>query len=412
MPSTATVTTSSRAAVYVGRQPIFDRNLKVYAYELLYRSGMSGGAAQGRVSGDRATTDTIVNAFLEIGLERLVGTRCGAINLTEDFLLGDNKLPFSPQQIILEILEDVPVSEALIAAVTRLKREGYTIALDDYLFNPAHEPLLRLADIVKIDILALDAQQLEEHVHVLRRFDVKLIAEKVETPQEFIRCRDLGFDLFQGYFLSRPQIVSAERLPSNRLAILNLLAVLNNAEAEPEDLAEAINADVAVSYKLLKVLNSAAINLPRKVESIQQGVVLLGRRKLVSWASMLAVSTMDDRPAELVRTAMIRAKMCELLAEQAGLGPLESYCTVGLFSALDLLMQQPLAKLIQPLPLSGDIVAGLLHREGKLGAALDCAIAYETGDWEKIRFDKLTADDILVANIEAVTWANALLDSL
>ena len=159
--------------VYVGRQPIFDRELNVFAYELLYRSATQGGPAG--VSGDLATSQTIVNTFMEIGLDRMVGTKPAAINLTEQFLLGENKLPFSPDQVILEILEDVPVSPPLVEAVQRLSKTGYTIALDDYLFNPAHEPLLRLADIIKIDLMALTEAELEEHVRILRGFDVKLL---------------------------------------------------------------------------------------------------------------------------------------------------------------------------------------------------------------------------------------------
>jgi EAL and modified HD-GYP domain-containing signal transduction protein len=397
--------------VYVGRQPIFDKNLKVFAYELLYRSRTHSNPAAAGITGDQATTEIIVNGFMEIGLDRLVGHKLAAINLTENFLLGDNKLPFSPKQVILEILEDVRVTPELVEAVSRLSKSGYIIALDDYIFNPEHEPLLNLAKIVKIDLMALTSKELEQHVKILRQFNVELVAEKVETPEEFIHCRDLGFDYFQGYFLSRPQIIPGESLPANRLAVLNLLAVLQDPNAEADDLADAINADVTTSYKLLKLLNSAAFNLPRKIDSIQQGVLLLGRRKLASWASMLALSTMNDRPTEMIHAAMARAKMCEQLAERASLASSETFFTVGLFSALEVLMQRPLTKLIEPLPLSDDVVAALLYREGILGEALSCALAYEMADWDKVKFVALGSEDILIANVEAVTWANGILDN-
>lgn len=398
--------------IYVGRQPIFDRNLKVYAYELLYRAGKGSTSSAGQISGDHATLTTIINTYVEIGLDSLVGNRYAAINLTEQFLLEEAKLPFPPNQVILEILEDIDITPPLITAVKRLAGSGYTIALDDYLYNPDHEPLLQLADIIKIDIMALDTEGLEEHVRILKKYRAKLLAEKIETPEEFTHCRDLGFDYFQGYFLSRPQLVSGKRLPTNRLAILNLLGVLHDPAAESDDLADAINADVSTSYKLLRLINSVAFNLPRKIESIQHGVLLLGRRKLASWASMLAVSSMDDRPPELLRTAMVRAKMCELLAEQAELKPVESFFTVGLFSSLDLLMQQPLDKLILPLPLSREIVAALLRHTGELGEALDCVLAYEVAEHGKIHFKELSAEQIMLSNIEAVTWANAIVDCL
>ncbi len=396
--------------VFVGRQPIFDAHLKVYAYELLYRAAPQAATSAGAVSGDQATTQTIINTFVEIGLEKLVRDKLAAINLTEKFFLEENQLPFAPDQVILEILEDVPVK--LVMAVKRLVDMGYTIALDDYLYNPSHAPLLHLADIVKIDIMALSNEEIEAHVKELKQYDVRLIAEKIETPEEFIYCRSLGFDYFQGYFLSRPEIISGEKLPANRLTVLNLLAVLHNPNSDADDLAEAINTDVTTSYKLLKLINSAAFNLQRDIESIQQGVLLLGRRKLCSWASMLSMSTLNDRPSEILRTAMIRAKMCELLAEEISERATESYFTVGLFSALDLLLQRPLPKLLEPLPLSDDIVAALLYREGQLGEALSCVLAYEVADWDRVGMGWLTTEQILITNVEAVTWASAIIDTL
>lgn len=397
--------------VFVGRQPIFDRDLGVFAYELLYRAGPQTGLPSD-ISGDQATTEVLLNAFTEFGLERLLGRARGCVNLTESYLLGKEPLPFGPERIIIEVLEDVPVTSALVDAVGELKRDGFTIALDDYQYRPDHEPLLQLADIIKLDLMALSPEQLAQHTSALKRFGVRLVAERVETMEDFQRCLSLGFDYFQGFFLSRPQVLSAQKLPTNRLAVLNLLAVLNDADADNEDLADAINADMSVSYRVLKLINSALFGLTRTVDSVHQAVTLLGRRKLATWASMLALGSMDDRPPELLRIAMTRAKMCELLAERCALHPQESFFTVGLFSALDMLMERPLCRLIQPLPLREDIVAALLHREGTLGEALACALAYEMTDWDEVEFAGLGVDAIAVANIEAVTWANAVIDSL
>jgi EAL and modified HD-GYP domain-containing signal transduction protein len=296
--------------------------------------------------------------------------------------------------------------------VQRLVEAGYVVALDDYLYNPAHAPLLKLAKIVKIDLMAIDKSELEKHVQELKKFNVKLLAEKIETAEEFIHCRELGFDYFQGYFLSKPQIVKGQSLPSNRLTILNLLAVLHDPDSDPDDLAEAINTDVTTSYKLLKLINSAAFNLQREIDSIEQGVMLLGRQKLCSWASMLALSTLNDRPSEILRTAMTRAKMCELLAEKARERNTQSYFTVGMFSALDLLLQRPMPQLLDPLPLSEEITNALLQQNGRLGEVLLCVLAYEVSDWENAKLRGASDNDILVANIEAVTWANVLMDTL
>lgn len=398
--------------VYVGRQPIFDRKLNVYAYELLYRAQGQTNNAGEKLDGEKATTTTIINTFMEIGLDRLVLNKLAAINLTEKFLLDESRIPFQPGSVILEILEDVEVTPQLVAAVTRLSKAGYTIALDDYLYKPSHAPLLHLADIIKIDIQALSRDEIQEHVTHLKEYQASLLAEKIETPKEFLFCSNLGFEYFQGYFLSRPQIISSESLPTNRLTIMNLLAVLHDPGSENEDLAEAINTDVTTSYKLLRMINSAAFNLPRKIESVQQGVMLLGRRKLSGWASMLALSQLDDRPPEILRTALTRAKMCELLADAAGIKPADSYFTVGMFSALDLLMQRPLPKLLEPLPLSDEITSALLYHKGQLGEALSCVMAYEVADWSNVQFPRLSTEDILIANIEAVTWSSMIIETL
>lgn len=398
--------------VFVGRQPIYDKKLNVYAYELLFRSAINNNSSSAMSDGDSATSQTIINTFVEIGLEKLVRDKLAAINLTESFILEIDKIPFSNKQVILEILEDIPVTPELIAAVQRLVDAGYIIALDDYIYNSAHASLLKLAKIIKIDLTAQSKQDLVKHVKELKKYDAELLAEKIETFQEFEFCRKLGFDYFQGYFLSKPQIISGTKLPTNRLTVLNLLSVVNNPDSDTDDLAEAINTDVATSYRLLKLINSAAFGLQRKIDSIEQGILLLGRRQLASWASMLAMSSLDDRPSEILRTAMIRAKMCELIAEKMGYPHIESYFTVGMFSALDLLLQRPLPELLKPLPLSNDIIAALLEKEGMLGRVLSCVLAYEISDWDNINSDKISADEILIVNIEAVTWAGAIIDTL
>ena len=398
--------------IFVGRQPIFDKKLNVYAYELLFRSAKNSNSSEGMPDGDSATTQTIINTFVEIGLEKLVGNKLAAINLTESFILEVDKIPFSKKQVILEILEDVPVTPALINAVQRLVDEGYTIALDDYIYKPEHAPLIKLAKIIKIDLMALSRQDLVIHVEELKKYDVKLLAEKIETFEEFEFCRMLGFDYFQGYFLSKPQIISGTRLPTNRLTVLNLLSVVNNPNSDTDDLTEAINTDVATSYRLLKLINSAAFGLQHKIDSIEQGVLLLGRRQLSSWASMLAMSSLDDRPSEILRTAMIRAKMCELIAEKLNNTNVESFFTVGLFSALDLLLQRPLAELLEPLPLNQEIVVALLDHKGILGKVLASVLAYEISDWENVNLEKIPSADMFIINIEAVTWAGAIVDTL
>jgi EAL and modified HD-GYP domain-containing signal transduction protein len=398
--------------IYVGRQPIYNINLGVYGYELLFRSGQQNSAIMESITADGATSTTIINSFLEIGLEKLVGKRLAFINLTEQFLLDENALPILPEQVVLEVLEDIPINAALLTALQRLKSQGFMIALDDYIYNPDHAPVVAIADLIKIDIMQLSQQELIQHVKILRKYPAKLLAEKIETMDEFELCLDLGFDYFQGYFLSKPRIIKSQSLPTNKLAVLNLLAILQNSDADIEELEAAISFDVAISYKILKLINSAFFNLTRKIESIRQAIVMIGRNQLRSWASMMAMASLDDRPSEVIHIAMVRGKMCELLAEKADLDQVEKFFTVGLFSALDILMEQEIHTLIEPLPLSKEIVAALLHREGVPGEILNCVLAYEKSDFEHVACLHLDSKDILSANIEAVNWANMVVDAL
>lgn len=397
--------------VFVGRQPIYDKKLKIYGFELLFRAGGDMASAFQKVGADGATSTTIINCYLEMGLEKLVGSHFAFINLTEQFLLDEDSLPISAKQVVLEILEDITITEAIIAATKRLKSQGFVIALDDYIYNPDHKPLMPFIDIVKIDIMQLTEQQLAEHVEILRSFDVRLLAEKVETMDEFFMCHRLGFDYYQGYFLSKPKVIKKTTLASNKMAVLNLLSILMNPESDMDEIEEALGFDVSLSYKMLKLINSAVFNLPRKVDSIRQAIVFLGRNKLRSWASLMALSSMDDRPSEMLHLTMVRAKMCELLSETAGLSDQESFFTVGLFSGLDILMERELAELIKPLPLNQNIVDALIKYEGDCGEALKCVLAYEVSDSENSHFKNLTQDEIFIANIEAVTWANMVVES-
>jgi len=396
--------------IYVGRQPIYNKNLSVFGYELLFRSGIKNTAAVDPFSADGATSTTIINTFLEIGLERLVGNKYAFINLTEQFLLEEGSLPISPKQVILEVLEDIPVTPELISAIERLSQKGFIIALDDYIYNPSHKPLMKMVDIIKIDIMQLSQVEIIQHVKILKEFDIKLLAEKIETIDEYEFCRKLGFDYYQGYFLSKPRIIRSKALPTNKVAVLNLLAVLQNPNSDIDELEEAISFDVSISYKILKLINSSFFSFSREVDSVKQAIVILGRNQLSSWASMIALSKMDDRPSEMIHLAMIRGKMCEMLAEKSGLKTLESFFTVGLFSALDILMERDIETIIDPLPLSDEVENALLKHEGVLGEALKCTLAYEVADFENISFQDLTEDDFFVANVEAVSWANMAMD--
>lgn len=398
--------------IFVGRQPIYNKTLGVFGYEMLFRDGDNNEAKIDELSGEGATSTTIQNVFLELGLEKLVGSNFAFINMPESFLLSEELIPFPPEQVVLEVLEDVKISPELIVGVKRLKDQGFTVALDDYIYNPEHKPLIELVDIVKIDITLLDRKEIKEHVKILRKYKVKLLAEKIENMDEFDFCVELGFDYYQGFFLGVPRIVSGESLPANKLGIMSLLAVTHNPNSEADEIADAISRDVTISYKMLKLVNSSFFNLSRKIEAVKEVVVLLGRAKLASWASVMALASMDDKPAEMIRMSLIRAKMCELLAKSKGEKALDTYFTVGMFSALDVLMERSLPKLINPLPLAENVKSAILDREGSLGEMLDCAIASERAHFEYINSLGFKPSDLFAANIDAIEWADGVLGAI
>jgi len=390
--------------IFVGRQPIFDRDSKLYAYELLFRDGSRDHA--GVVDGDQATSRVIINAFLEIGLDRIVGPHRAFINFTRRFFTDRESLPLPAERVVLEVLEDVPPDAEVLAGLSEYVRDGYRVALDDFVFDESLRPLIELADIIKIDLMALSRGELEEQVRLLRAYDVKLLAEKVETEEEFEYCKQLGFDYFQGYFLCRPNIVQGTQLPPSRLGVLQLLAKLQDPAAEVSDLEEVIGHDVALSYKLLRYLNSAFFALPREVESLRAAVIYLGTQTIQRWASLLLLARLDERPSELMSQSLQRAKMCEMLAKLASRPHADSYFTVGLLSLLDAVMRVPLSKVVEALPLTSEVCDALLRFEGPYGEALASVIAYEQGYFQEAQFSELAPAQMTEAYLEAVSWAN------
>jgi len=389
--------------IFIGRQAIYDRKLEVYAYELLFRSQPSGSADI--TDGDKATSDVIVNTFLEIGLDNIVNKRRAFINLTRSFFVNHKTISLPKDRVVLELLEDIKADDEVIEGVKHLSEQGYTIALDDFIYHESLKPLVKLANLIKIDIMALDKDAIRDHVLALRKHPVKLVAEKVETQQDFDYCLDLGFDYFQGYFFAQPKVIRGRRLPNNRIAILNLLRRLQDPDITPGQLEDLIAQDVAFSYRILRYVNSAAYSLPRKIESVQEAVVILGLQTITSWTMLLAMSQVDNKPTELVVTAMVRGKMAEQLAKARKYDRPDAFFTVGLFSALDALMDNTMEEILTQLPLADHISKALLYRQGIHGEILSCVLAYERGEWEQVKCNTLSMSRIRDCYLSALRWA-------
>lgn len=393
--------------IFIGRQAIYDKQLKVSAYELLSRSNSEHNEAfVGEHNANHATTMVMLNALTEIGLQQLVGEHPAFINLTYDFLIGECAIPDLRNQLVLEILEDVEVTDELVTAVQKLSDSGYMIALDDFIYHDKMLPLVEIADIIKIDILQLDEQGIRDHVKKLRKFNVRLLAEKVETQEEYELCKELGFDYFQGYFFCKPKIVESQRAPANRITIINLLAKLQDSNVQIEELEELISQDLALSYRLLKYINSAAFALQREVNSIHHAIIMLGLNTIRSLANLMLMSNIDDKPHDLLVIAIIRARMCEELGIHIDKKMKDIFFTAGLFSVIDALMDDTMENLVSQLPLSSTLKEALLERKGVVGEALTCCIAFERADWDNVQLQDLEEVTIQKAYFDAVIWSN------
>jgi c-di-GMP phosphodiesterase len=395
---------SGAADAFVARQAIFDRDLSVVGYELLFRGAAAHTTAQ-FTDRDQASTRVILDTFLELGLDQIVGQTPAFLNLTRSFFLSTHNIPLPRERVVLELLEGEHVDAPLVESVRGYAQSGFRIALDDFVYDDKMIPLLEIADIVKFDVLEHAPSQLEQQVRKVLPYNVVLLAEKVETPEHFEFCKDLGFDLYQGYFLCRPNTVAGHRIAPNRLATLRLLAKLQDPNVEMTSLEQIIREDLSLSYKLLRLINSAFYGLPHRVESIRQTLVLLGVQQIRAWVSLLTLSQLEDKPDELMVTAMVRARMCEQLALRAQVPHPEVYFTVGLFSTLDALLDLSMEDLLQSLPLSEELRDALLVRSGRMGAALDCVVRYERGEWDAVEFAELPACEIRAAYLDAVEWA-------
>ena len=391
--------------VFVGRQPIYNKALDVVAYELLFRSGSENRADV--INCDEATGQVLLNALVEIGLDQLVGDRLAFVNVTRRFITDEGLLPLDKTRIVLEILEGIEPDEEFLSALRRVALAGYRIALDDFTYTEKLRGLVQLADTVKLDVRALDRRQLQEHVQLLRRHGVKqLLAEKVETLDEFECCKRLGFDMFQGYFLSRPLIVGSKTLPNSRIAILQLLCKLQEPEVGVEQLETIVSRDVTLSFKLLQCVNSSAMGVRKKIESIRQAIALLGLERLRMMVTLITLTNLISKPQAVMNTALVRAKMCELLGRALKRDDSSSFYLVGLFSMLDVLLSQPLEAVLHRLHLSDDVKEAILNSEGAMGEVLRCVLAVERVEWDGASCLGLTQIQIQQAYLQAIAAAD------
>ena len=387
----------------VARQPIYDTGMTVVAYELLYRNAIK--ATRAEFASPREATLAVLGNALEIGLDRLTAGLPIHLNFPRELLETECPIPLPPDRVVIEVLEDVPDDPAVVAGIKALRKRGHRIALDDYSPTTTAPGLLELADIVKLVIRNVAREQLVAQVRALEPRGVTLIAEEVETVEQFEQCCELGFQQFQGYFLQHPQTFRSQRVPASRLGMLRLIAALNGDIDSFEDIEKLVSQDVSMPYRVLRCINSSYYNLPRRIDSIHQAIVILGIDNLRRLCTLVALQSFTERPPSLFVNALTRGRMCEQLAKLAGVKDTGPYFITGLFSLLDVLTGMPMSDLMSELPLASTIERALLAEEGPAGAALACVRAYERGAWDKLKFENLDATLIRAAYVDAVFWA-------
>jgi len=373
--------------IFIARQPIFRRNGRVFGYELLFRSGLDNFFDEAQ-DGEEATSRVITNTFSLIGISKITEGKKAFINFTEDMLIKEYPSLFPPRITVAEVLENVKVTPAVIEACRNLVAKGYILALDDFVFTEKSLPLIKIAHIIKFDVRAMTLEELSRNLQKVAPYNVKLLAEKVETIEEYDVLTGMGFAFFQGYFFSKPKIVQGRDIPGSKLQYLKIIRVLQDENYNFKKITDFIAHDVSLSYKLLRYVNSAAMRRRVEVTSMQSAVALVGELTLRKWLSLMMLSYMaDDKPQELLRLTLLRARFCEQVGEKIGKGrefTLTCY-TVGMFSLLDVLLDQPMDNVLRQLSLSREIVATLTGEEKTPYAViLKLAVAYERGDWQEV----------------------------
>jgi EAL and modified HD-GYP domain-containing signal transduction protein len=378
---------ASEPNIFVARQPIFKRNKEVFAYELLFRSGLAN-YFDPLQDGEEATSKVITNSFLLIGIPTIIEEKKAFINFSEEMLLKGYPSLFSKEITVVEVLETVGATPEVVAACGKLVEAGYVLALDDFLYEDRFVPLIKLARIIKFDIRQMSRAELERQVKIVSRYNVKLLAEKIETFEEFEAVKKLGFDLFQGYFFSRPHIIEGRDIPGSKLHYLQVLKIIQDEDYDFAELAKVVSRDVSLAYKLLKYVNSAYFARRQKLDSIEMVVAMLGQLTLRKWLSLMMLSYLAaDKPSELLRLAAFRGSFCELIAGQlldrrseAGM-----FHTAGMFSLLPAMLDKDMAKILPELALPEKLQEALLSEVAAtpLARTLALVMAYERGDWEK-----------------------------
>jgi EAL and modified HD-GYP domain-containing signal transduction protein len=402
--------------LFLGRQPILDRNQQLFAYELLFRSGSRNFADV--TDGVQATATVIANAFTELGVEAALGSHRGFINVDEAFLFSDMLELLPRHAVVLEILETVPPTPAVIERCIALKAAGFTLALDDVIqLEPAYAELLTLVEIVKVDIQPLSRIELMQLVMKLKPMGKQLLAEKVDSREQMEQCLKLGFSLFQGYYFAKPTIISGKKLDHSQLSLMKLMGLLLS-DASTGDIEAALKPEPGLTINLLRMTNSVGAGCTQKITSLSHAITVLGRRQLQRWLQLLvfAAGNQNGTANPLLLLAATRGRLMELLAAELqpeDVGFIDQAFMVGIMSLMPALVGQTIADIVAPLGLTANVRDALCSGSGPLGTLLRLAESSESGDISRLtvalgELPGLSPKALNRAQTQALQWSNSI----
>ncbi len=391
---------------FIARQPILTRDEQVFGYELLFRDGVENYF---HCSDVEAAARSTLDASMLMGLDVLCGGRRAFVNCTYEVLLKDYITLLPANQTVIEILESVDPDPLVIAACQRMKEAGYLIALDDFDIGDPREVLTDFADIIKVDVKHVSAKRQAEIIKRYGPWRCRLLAEKVETREEFLAARNAGFVYFQGYFFSRPEILTTHEIPANRLNYIRMLKAVSKPELDANEIERLVKSDASICYRLLRYLNSAAFAFGSEIHSVKHGLSLLGERQVRRWVRLVAtLGAAQQKSTELVLMALARARFCELLSPKVSHGDSDLFL-LGLLSLIDVMLEVPMATLLEQVPVDQETKAVLLGGASRLRPLYQLLLARESGDWQAVKEFatqlKITEAEVAEVYWEAMQWA-------
>lgn len=405
----------SQDKFFLGRQPILDREQNIFGYELLFRSADISFADITDFS--QAGASVIMHALSGFGFSEVLGKHKGFFNVTGELLMSDALELLPREQIVIELLESIDITDKIVERCLELKNKGFSLALDDNRYDPVYEPLYRIVDVVKIDILEVIQPDLTEMVRILKDRPVTLLAEKVETTEQFRECLDLGFQLFQGYYFAHPSVLKKKRVDVSGIALLKLLQLVLQ-DADIKDIEETFRQNPGLTYSLLRLVNSVALGMREAIKTLRHALTVLGLQQLRRWVQLALYSYGTGKGSvPLLETAAIRGRLMELIVQKQCMQPADrdyadrAFMT-GMLSLVDVLFETPMEQIINQLNLADDVRRALRTREGDMGRLLQLVESLEAMDFHSASIllggSSCSVETLFEAQLEAINWANRL----